>query len=223
MAFSPDGRWLALDDGSAMIHLIDRKSGQAVGAAESLSVPALAFDPSSRLLASSQCEQGGGYVSIERVGPDGGLTFARTLDDVPEHSSIPFPVKVAFSPDGLRLAVTVNRTYSAAVVVFEVETGRRLWMMSFDLRKPRDRKDWRNVPLFDGAIAFADDRTLAIGTNRGLVLFYDIDTGKRVGRIREHAEARIIDLAKDVDRPILWAVLGEGGGALPVAVPLGGR
>lgn len=225
LAFSPDGRWLAVADGVERIVLIDRATGLLAGSTEAApGVPSLVFDPASGLLASTHADQGGGFVSIERVEPEGGLTFLETFEDEHDGPAITWPARIAFRPDGRLLAVFSDRTREAAFMVFELDGGHRPWCWTFDVRKPRDRRAGLDASGRSWGVAFADDRTVAFGTPRGIVLFFDAETGRRVGRVRIDPGAPVIDLAKDPDRPILWAALGSGPG-LPVRVPLpiGGR
>lgn len=222
LAYSADGRWLAVG-GMERVLLLDRATGLIVTSLDAeQGVPSLAFDASSRLLASAGISQGGGYVSVERVGDGREWAFLRALEDVDEGSAISFPYEVAFSPDGRRLAVVHNYTTRAALVLFDVGGGRELWRVAFDLRKPRDRRVEKEADRWFGGIAFADDRTVALGTPRGVVLCFEVDGGRRFGRVRVHPDAPVVDLAMDPDRPILWAALGRGGGRL-VPVPIGGR
>jgi ankyrin repeat protein len=77
LAFSPDGRWLALANGGREeIHLFQRSTGRAKAYAEAEGQPfRLLFHPSSSLLAAAIVEQEA-WVRVYRVDDDGSLSMA---------------------------------------------------------------------------------------------------------------------------------------------------
>jgi RNA polymerase sigma factor (sigma-70 family) len=178
LAFTPDGKAIAVGSEGKFIHLIDFASGQTirtftVESPESAlgpgwpSVLAIAFSPDGKLMAS------GGYDN-DRSGE-----FARLWDVATGKELRRFPHgkpsygirSLAFSPDGKTLA-TLGENSGSVLRLFDVDTGkeRRAFPKDGDVRTSR------------GCVAFSPDgKTVAAAC--ASIRLYDTTTGQERLRI----------------------------------------
>jgi WD40 repeat protein/serine/threonine protein kinase len=145
LAFSPDGRWLALGREDGRVSVVDGAGGQP---ARELSghegaVTALAFSPDGQRLASAGAGDRSAKVwSCSTWGPLMALALPDLLCDL------------AFSPDGTRLA-GISRDL---VKLWDAETGHELLTLRGAPQRHRD-------PAFNPRLAFSPDGTRLAGTN----------------------------------------------------------
>jgi WD40 repeat protein len=86
------------------------------------------------------------------------------------------PVRLAFSPDGQRLAATERDN---AVRLYDVGTGERLWSHAVKLDNPFEN--------YTSAVAFSPDgRTVAAGATDNRIHLLDAATGREAGRLAGH-------------------------------------
>jgi WD40 repeat protein/serine/threonine protein kinase len=153
VAFSPDGRWLALGGEGGRLTLVrcaDRPRVLAV-AAHRGNVTALAFDPKSLLLVSAG--QGEGAVKVwdvDRLTSSGGQD-AEPVQSLAAPNNL---YDLAFSPDGKRLA-GITRDL---VKLWDIEAGQEVLTL-----RGAPQRHWD--PPFNPRVAFSPDGTRLAGTN----------------------------------------------------------
>ncbi|MHB1559070.1 MAG: sigma-70 family RNA polymerase sigma factor [Isosphaeraceae bacterium] len=86
------------------------------------------------------------------------------------------PVRMAFSPDGRRIAATER---DSAVRLYDAETGDRIWSIVIPLKNPREN--------YTSAIAFATDgRTIAVAATDHLIHLIDAKDGEDRAQLAGH-------------------------------------
>jgi WD40 repeat protein/class 3 adenylate cyclase len=179
LAVSPDGRLLATGDSAGTIHFTDLQTWQTSGDTVQLDGPvtqdAMAFSPESDTLAVAT-DVGGARSNLYLVD-----VAARTSTKVGSWPSIPAAAgpprftRMAFSPDGSRIAVAVA---SASPTSF-VPVSQRLLL----LRVPDGRVVWdRAYPLAptqnEASVAFTPEGLLVTSAQQGETLLWNAATGR---------------------------------------------
>ncbi|HET7015530.1 MAG TPA: TIR domain-containing protein [Streptosporangiaceae bacterium] len=160
VAFSPNGRILAVGSLSGFVGLWDVATGRRVGTLnEGSPVYSLAFSPDGRTVA---------------VGDDAGdvglwdVAARRRLASLVEGSGV---YGLAFSPDGCVLAAG---DLSGFVGLWNLATERRTGQLT------------EGIPV--KSVAFSPDgRTLAAADDVGFVYLWDVATGRRTGELAENS------------------------------------
>jgi WD40 repeat protein len=227
LAFSPDGRWLALANRHETIYIIDRTNASVTAEIEGGErTSALLFSPTSPILASACSFQGGGHVRIDRIDQEGRVFPVYELDRS-DFSTLPGAfvdslVDLAFSPDGRWLALFESSAiyhsqrppgWRGNIVLYSLETGMLQWQTSLDAQVTGDKRSLEQIgcPLgFFTELLFANETDIACGASRGLVMFYDVITGKLKRGIDLHIDASVLSLSLDKDGALLWGVLSNG-------------
>jgi WD40 repeat protein len=195
-ALSPDGKRLATSGEKATIFLRDVATGKELNRVElagqkDCAVSGLCFSPNGKLLA-----VGGRGIDVRCLDSETGKETVRFGDQQVDYT------KLAFSPDGKRLAVTSER----GVRLWEVSSGKELlpssaslhairavefspdgkqlafgdgqWLRLFDTTSRK--QVWRSAEERDYAqrIAFAPDGKTLVAGNVSRLRFYDAVTGK---------------------------------------------
>jgi WD40 repeat protein len=226
IAFSPDGRWMAVAGSSPSLLLVDRPTGAVTGgvAIDVDSITGLAFDGSGRYLSAMCASQGGGYASIWAVergrltGLHDGMTGPAETGRPP---SLPDPLAdayslAAFSSDGKTLAMYASTEWIGAwggLLVFNVADGSLRW-------RKRIKAELLDTELLDtellgtggpegeypSDVAFsADDRYVFCGSPVGRLLAFDAATGELAGSLALSADP-VWSFAAAPDGSALWAM-----------------
>ncbi|MFO0881389.1 MAG: M56 family metallopeptidase [Gemmataceae bacterium] len=206
VAYSPDGRWLALAGHDRALRVRDARFGQRRASLEETPTAAfgMALSPNGKLLAVA-C-----YDNCVRLYDAGTRKLVARLDGYKERVWT-----VAFSPDGNRLA-TASGSYGNADQPGEV----RIW----DVPGRKPLFDIPDVEASAMAVAWSrDGKWLAVGTRDGRARLHDAATGKLRHDLKGHTEtvrfacfspdSRYLATAGMNDRTIrIWSV--ETGAAL---------
>ena len=159
VAFSPDGKTLAIGDHDGRVGLWDVATGQRTAAlAEDSTVFGVAFSPDGKTLAVGD---GGGRVGLWDVAT--GQRIAALNEGITVRD-------VAFSPDGKTLAAG---DYGGQVGLWDVATGQRTATLNEG-----------GGTVYD--VAFSPDgKTLTAGDGGGQVGLWDVATGRRTATLNE--------------------------------------
>ena len=179
LAVSPDSRLLATGDSAGVVRFHDMRSWRAAGPAVRLdggvSQEAMAFSPDGRELAVGTVK-GDNRASVHLV--DLASRRAKRIGSwpsVPANLGPPRFTRLAFSPDGARLAVAV----ATATPQSPVPVGQRLALLAM----PGGRVLWRrSYPLRpfqqEVSVAFTPRGTLVTSASQGDTLLWDTETGR---------------------------------------------
>jgi WD40 repeat protein len=196
VAFSPNGRTLAIGDNYGQVQLFDARSHQALGPPQTVTAPSL-MKPGSGL-----------PVVFLAFSPDGGRVVATTtsMNERPtsvldvgtgrvtslEYPKIDGAIEATFSRNGRRLVVTSG---FGGATVFRVRHN------SVDPAQALN-----GVASTPSAAAFSPDgRLLAIGTQNGTIQLLDAQTLRALGSPRTVAPGIIIFVAFSPDSRLLVA------------------
>src|SRR5262245_4515509 len=171
VAFAPDGMRFALGERDAL-EVCDADTGQVVYRVATAAGD-LAWSPAGDRIAASA----GGLASDVKVfaATDGREVRTLAVTRPLGGGTRPAPGRLAFSPDGRRLAHGDGSDLDGAVTVWDLDTG------ELALRLP-------GHPGGVSAVAFlGDDRLVTGGTDR-LVRLWDLTTGRAVYAVRGHRE-----------------------------------
>ena len=178
---APDGKTLALGRAGGVV--VFEPGGQVLHEIANRPAAPLQFSGDDRLTFA-------GDYSLARFSPDG-ATLAVVTSDRPEEVRLCEArtgreratirlgsrlVRLAFSPDGKRLAATER---DSAVRLYEVETGRRLWSHVVQLANIYEN--------YTSAIAFGPDgKVLAVAATDNRIHLIDPADGAEVGKLSGH-------------------------------------
>jgi len=193
-AFSPDGRTLAIDDGTSL-YLWDVAARHQIGTTTHQLSPgsySFAFRPDGRMVATTQDGFGGSTYLLQV--PTGHLIA--TLND-PDSDALSSATSAAFSPDGKTLA-TGDEDDSA--YLWNVATGHLI----ATLTDPEGAEGPGGVAV--ESVAFSPDgTTLATGDGNGSVYLWNVATGHLVAtlpspaRVSDHIELGVNSVAFSPD------------------------
>jgi WD40 repeat protein/energy-coupling factor transporter ATP-binding protein EcfA2 len=179
LAVSPTGRLLASGDSGGAVRFYDirtwRPSGPAVRLAGQVSQEAMAFAPDGNVLAvATATERNRSNLYLFRP-PSRNARLVASWHSAPSIIGPRRFTRMAFSPDGKRLAVAV----ATALPGSPVPTGQRLLL----LEMPSGRVVWqRKYPLRPGqnetSVAFRPDGTLVTSAQQGETLLWSARTGR---------------------------------------------
>jgi RNA polymerase sigma factor (sigma-70 family) len=162
IAFSPEGKLLALMDTYGAIHLFETALGKKLFAVGPNGIRALAFSPDSKILA----------LANPTTCSLWDTATGQALRSFPEARSA--IVSLAFAPDGRTLAIG---GHDGAIHLGDVATGRAA-------RQPTGHGDTIH------AIAFApDSKTVATGGQDGMVLLWEAARGWDLRQLEGHTRA----------------------------------
>jgi WD40 repeat protein len=180
LAVSPTGRLLASGDSGGAVRFYDirtwRPIGPAVGLAGQVSQEAMAFAPEGTALAvATVTERNRSNLYLFRP-PSRTAELVASWPSTPSALGPPRFTRMAFSPDGKRLAVAVA---TASPPVSPVPTAQRLLL----LEMPSGRVVWqREHPLRPGqnetSVAFTPDGTLVTSAQQGETLLWSARSGR---------------------------------------------
>jgi ankyrin repeat protein len=217
VAFSPDGRWLAVADGSdEHVHLIERATGRRTDRFEGGEWNSqLIIDPASRLLATVCLAQGEARVRIDALKGNG---RRRGLHE--ELASFPGGLpRVAFSPDGERLAILAVREDAdagsgppAELSLFSVIDGQRRWSVPLEglpgVGAGDERADARQRGCCD--VAFSSPEEVVVGPTRGGLRLHNVRDGHLTRRLELPGGSVARAFAVSATGSFIWVVLGSG-------------
>jgi WD40 repeat protein len=168
VAFSKDGRWLAVGGDDQQVIIWDASSGQERHrlSGHTQTVLAVAFSPDGRVLASVQS---GGKVLLWNA--EDGKSLA-TL--VPESDDPVFFASLQFSPDGRRLAVSTSEQL-------------RLLELNADYRLRSSRSLKGHTDSIQAVAFSSDGRWLASGSFDTTVKLWDVKSGRQIRTLSGHA------------------------------------
>jgi WD40 repeat protein/DNA-binding SARP family transcriptional activator len=195
--FSPDGSLVATSGDDGKIRLWDARTGKPVGAAMAHEgvAASTSFSPDGKLLATTGFEDG--TVRLWAVPSGAKVGSPIRVDEVGSQNAI-------FSPDSRTIAaITETRR---AVVFIDVAT-RRLTGPVLEL--PEEAEDSLTQVAFS-----PDGKTIATGTERGNILFWDAGTRKRRGVPLTGHEAFVRTLAYSPDGSMLASGAEDSSGML---------
>lgn len=160
VAFSPDGKTVALGDANYKIILWDVSTGKPSGPAlegHKNTVTSLAFSPDGKTLASGSADSTVGLWDVNTRQPTG--------PRLEGHKNVVW--RVTYSPDG-KLLASSSSDYS--IILWNTETQQRV---GSPLKGHTDI-------VYD--VAFSPDgKTLASGSNDKTIIFWDVATQQRIG------------------------------------------
>lgn len=224
-AFSPDGTWLALDEGESVkfFNLITEDISLEVPGGEWTG--AICFSPSSQLVAIACSFQGGGYVGIHHITNNGvkdGYEFGRSDINTPANRFVDTLVAIAFSPDSRHLVLfETSRIYHdfypngwrGNLVLYDLTYGTETWQSSIDGTVTKDFRSLREAGYGSGfftQVIFVNQDTIACGSTAGNILLYHVKSGELFRRFQLNTQAAVIRLAADVSGTALWVLLNDG-------------
>ena len=179
LAVSPDGRLLASGDTAGVVRFTDLRTWQTDGATARLegavSMDAMRFSPDGRTLAVGTATGGTSRTctwSTCRPEPRGG---SGSWPSVPAVAGPLRFTRMAFSPDGKRIAVAV----ASATTKSPVPVSQRLLLLAV----PSGRVVWeRKHPLRPGQneayVAFTPQGVLVTSAQQGETIVWDAETGR---------------------------------------------
>jgi len=179
LAASPDGRLVVSGDTDGTVRFLAARTwkpaGPAVRLDSEVSESAMAFSPDGRTLAVGTAVKGK-RANLYLV--DARSRAARRVGSWPSVPSIAGPhrfIRMAFSPDGGRLAVAVADASPASefpvsqrLLMLEARSGRVVWERRYPLRPAQQ----------EVAVAFTRRGTLVTSANKGKTLLSDAATGR---------------------------------------------
>jgi WD40 repeat protein/class 3 adenylate cyclase len=179
LAVSPDGRLLASGDSAGVLHFNDVRTWRADGVTVRLdgavSQDGMAFSPDGGTLVVATATRGNTsnlyFVDV----PSRTARLAGSWRSVPAVAGPPRFTRMAFSPDGTRLAVAV----ATAAAASPVPVGQRLLLLA----TPSGRVLWeRKHPLRPGqnetSVAFTPQGVLVTSAQQGETLLWDAKAGR---------------------------------------------
>ena len=179
LAVSPTGRLLASGDSGGAVRFYDirtwRPSGPAVRLAGQVSHAAMAFAPDRNVLAVATATVGNRSNLYLFRPPSRNARLVASWHSAPSVLGPPRFTRMAFSPDGKRLAVAVATASPGS----PVPTAQRLLL----LKMPSGRVGWqRKYPLRPGqnetSVAFRPDGTLVTSAQQGETLLWSARSGR---------------------------------------------
>jgi WD40 repeat protein len=191
MAWSPDGRYIAVAFGSD-IHLFDAENFKEVRVLGSPGPDLLAFSPDGKRIYSSAIHL------VESVDVETGDQVAKYLQGEGPDNGV---VSIAVHPEGNLLALGDRK---GSVFVVDADTSRTMLSLGGFGEMVR-------------GLAFSPDgKLLAAADNDGMVLIWDLKTGEEVVKIDEHPYINQVSFTPDGDalavgfgRIHFWSLSGE--------------
>jgi WD40 repeat protein len=182
LAVSPDGRLLATGDAKGMIRLYDLRAWERLGATvrlQPVSYQAMAFSPDGQTLAVATVMESRSRLYLVNVSSG----TARLLGSWASSSSpAPGTIRLAFSPDGMRIAaalVTAESPLSERLMLIDPLSGRIVWRRRYPLNA-RQRNHF--APPRNVDVGFTPGGKLVTSASLGDTIVWNATNGRIVGR-----------------------------------------
>ena len=202
VAFSPDGRFVAVDSDKNGIWLWNPVTGQPIRTLRASRLnfgAAMAFSPDGKVLAASGDDGTDGQVQLWNMATATAEPIRTMLVSSPRLGSailVNTVTSVAFSPDGVLLA---TGTENGQIRVWNTASGQLLRIL------PGSRAESVN------SVAFSPDgQTLASGTENGRIQLWNTATGRLIRALRGTGHAMVNSVAFSPDSEILAAGCDDG-------------
>jgi WD40 repeat protein/class 3 adenylate cyclase len=223
LAVSPDGQLLAAGDSAGAVHLLDLRTwkprGPAVRLDASVSLQGMTFSPDGRTLAVATATETRSTLSMV----DMASRAVRPIMSWPSVRLDPGPLRftrIAFSPDGKRIAVAAATATPSQIPVaderlllLDTRSGRVVRRLTYPLRPGQQEAE----------VAFTDGGLLVTSASQGETILWDTKTGRVVrrfpigGPLALSSDGRLAALAQNSPNPAEQssgvAVLDLGTGA----------
>ncbi len=225
IALSSDQAWLAIAREADDVYLCDGRQGDLIAVAEGSDwTSTLAFSPNGQQLAIACSFPGGSYARVDAVAAgqlEPVYDFVRSNCETPPDQFVDVLTHLTFSPDARCLALFETATthhnqhspgWRGNLALYSLETGQLQWCVAQDAATTGDR---RSLPQsgyemgFYTELSFLDPQTLACGAPRGMLLLYDVTSGRLQRRLNLGRAAGVRSLARD-STGTLWIVLTDG-------------
>jgi len=199
MAFSPDGRWLALTvqldpAAPAVLRLFDTQTLTPVKPPQSIPGSEIAFSPDGRRLALTFYQDLKDFLTVwsteQLIRPDGAplVTFTDSFGGIQD---------LAFSPDGQLIALAPSTAQGSFVVLVEAETGQVQ-------QKLRTVYQGTHPPLVQSVAFSPDGRWVAAGLYGGSVQLWPVAGGEAVMVAQPSSTQGSPVLFLDSNRLVAW-------------------
>jgi WD40 repeat protein/class 3 adenylate cyclase/tRNA A-37 threonylcarbamoyl transferase component Bud32/energy-coupling factor transporter ATP-binding protein EcfA2 len=179
LAVSPTGRLLASGDSGGAVRFYDirtwRPTGPAARLAGQVSHAAMAFAPDRNVLAVATATEGDRSNLYLFRPPSRDPRLVASWHSIPSALGPPRFTRMAFSPDGERLAVAVATALPGSpvptaqrLVLLEMPSGRVVWQRKYPLRPGQN----------EASVAFTPDGTLVTSAQQGETLLWNARSGR---------------------------------------------
>jgi WD40 repeat protein len=195
--FSPDGKLFAIVNpapAGKTVELWSVETGREVGSVSHDGPNSCAFSPDGKLLAT---QDGYGQIRVWDMKGKKVHEFARSARPRQESPM----TAVTFSPDGKRLAAAGTFLDDSAVIIWDLETGKKIKEVDYKTRGPA---------ALSAMVFTPHGKWIGVSTRGGFgataITFWDIESGKKLGVVK--ADGRIRG-AGFVEKSVMFTPSGK--------------